>query len=179
MQTDSQATTLSPDDPGGDPEFFHLVLEKVRSKGMKYSAVSVVNVIVGQGLILFFHGIMHWGASRSNVAAVLLSAVPAYYLNRIWVWGVRGRSNWKTEVLPFWIFVAIGLVMSTAAVALASQVSNNRLVPNLASIGAFGILWVLRFFVLDKMFHTPHADLYEVVEELVEEHEHHADAHEG
>ena len=55
----------------------------------------------------------------------MISAFPAYYLSRKWVWGKSGKSHFKKEVLPFWIFVFIGLVFSTAMVALGAHVTDT------------------------------------------------------
>jgi putative flippase GtrA len=139
--------------------------------------VSVVNVIVGQGLLLLFHAILHVGQTLSNVLAVCISAVPAYYMSRAWVWGRKGKSHFKTEVLPFWIFIAVGLVFSTAMVAAGAVIAGTngenvadltlfqKLLPNLLNMLAFGILWVVRFFLMEKMFtRRP-----ELIEELVGE----------
>ena len=181
MQSDYSAATMppvEPTEPAADVGFFARLIEKVGANGARYSAVSVVNVLVGQGLLLFFTGVLHKGWTRSNIAAVLISAVPAYYMNRAWVWRKRGKSSFKTEVLPFWIFVGIGLVFSTVAVtAVGRMQTGNKLLPNVANIGAFGVLWVLRFFILDKLFHQPHLDMYEAAEEIVEHHHlhHHPD----
>jgi putative flippase GtrA len=141
-------------------------MHAVKHKGLKYSAVSVVNVFVGQGMLILFHSVLGWGATTSNAAAVCISAVPAFYLNRAWVWGKRGKSHFRSEVLPFWIFVVIGLVFSTLVVTVAGNYATNnmaegiarQLVPNVANMAAFGILWVLRFFILDRLFQVAHLD---------------------
>lgn len=145
-----------------------VALAKVRSHGLKYSLVSVVNVAIGQGLLFLFHAVAHVGPTISNVLAVSVSAIPAYYLTRAWVWGKRGRSHLYREVLPFWGFALAGLILSSIAVTVASSAFGvepgqddwRRLIPNLANIAAFGVLWVVKFFVLDTyMFgpghHTP------------------------
>ena len=131
-------------------------LAKVRSHGLKYSAVSVVNVIVGQGLLILFHSVAGIQATLSNVLAVSISAVPAYYLNRAWVWGKRGRSHFTKEILPFWGFAFAGLILSTLAVDYATSHYDNPLIPNVANLAAFGTLWVLKFFVLDSMLFGAH-----------------------
>jgi putative flippase GtrA len=150
---------------------------KVKELGPKYSAVSVVNVIVGQSLLLFFHSVLHLNATLANAVSVCISSVPAYYLSRAWVWGKSGKSHFQKEVLPFWIFVAVGLVFSTAMVALVSHLTGTagtpaqdlttvqKLIPNLVNMFAFGLLWVLRFFLMDKLFET-HPEL---MEELIGE----------
>lgn len=148
------------------------VIDKVRSKGAKYSAVSVVNVFVGQGLLIFLHAVLGFGATTSNVISVCISAVPAFYLSRAWVWEKRGRigkTELRNEVLPFWGFVVVGLVFSTIVVTLASKLSSNALVPNIANMTAFGMLWVIRFFLMDLLFrHRPHLV---ITEALLDSHE--------
>jgi len=134
----------------------------VKQRGPKYMAVSVVNVAVGQSLLLFFNLGLHWYEPLANAVSVCISAVPAYYLSRRWVWGRTGKSHFRTEVLPFWIFIAIGLVFSTAMVALATHFAGNgdahsilhKFLPNIVNAASFFILWVLRFFLFDKLFTT-------------------------
>ncbi len=130
---------------------------KVRVHGPKYFAVSIVNVVLGQGLLFLFYVLAGFESWTSNILAVSISAIPAYYLTRAWVWGKRGRSHIYKEVLPFWGFAFAGLLLSTAAVWVASGISDNPLVPNLANIAAFGLLWVIKFFILDAfMFGRQH-----------------------
>jgi putative flippase GtrA len=133
----------------------------VKEKGPRYMAVSVVNVIVGQGLLLFFNLGLHWYEPLANAVSVCISAVPAYYLSRVWVWRRSGRSHFKTEVLPFWIFIAVGLVFSTAMVALATHIAGShgtglvhKFLPNIVNAASFFLLWVLRFFLFDHLFTT-------------------------
>jgi putative flippase GtrA len=141
----------------------------MKERGPRYMAVSVVNVIVGQGLLLFFNLGMGLYEPLANALSVCISAVPAYYLSRAWVWGKSGKSHFKTEVLPFWIFIGVGLVFSTLMVALATHLSTggtgifHKLLPNIVNAASFFILWVLRFFLLDKLF----ALNPELAEELV------------
>ena len=147
-------TTTEP----GAPSALASAYGKVKSHGLKYSAVSMVNVAVGQGLLVLFTG-FHLGPTTSNILAVCLSAVPAYYMNRAWVWGKKGKSHFRKEILPFWGFALLGLLLSSITVTVASAAVGyepgiegwRRLVPNLANMFAFGILWVAKFFVLDAM----------------------------
>jgi putative flippase GtrA len=143
-------------------------LGKVRTHGLKYSAVSIVNVAIGQGLLVLFSAILHIRPSIANVLAVCLSALPAYYLTRAWVWGKSGKSHLYKEVLPFWGFALAGLVLSTLAVSLATNLTGiadippadrttvEKLVPNIANMLAFGVLWVVKFFVLDAFIFGRH-----------------------
>jgi putative flippase GtrA len=167
------STSTSPSTGSGS--FVSGAVEAVKSKGLKYSLVSVVNVIIGQGLLLFFNLVVfHTNTpgmdettktnltTLSNIMAVCISAVPAFYMSRAWVWGKKGKSHFKKEVLPFWIFIAVGLVFSTIVVRWTTVVADEdltgtkigALLPNVANMFAFGILWVLRFFLFDRLFHV-------------------------
>lgn len=148
---------------GSDTSFVDYVVTAVKSKGLKYSMVSVINVIVGQALLIGFQKLFNLTPTKANVLAVLVSAVPAYYLSRAWVWGRKGKSHFRKEVLPFWFFVGVGLVFSTLVVKGVHNVWDNThpngpeqpaIITNIANMFAFGILWVLRFFLFEKLFHT-------------------------
>ena len=54
-------------------------------------------------------------------------------------------------MLPFWGFTLAGLVLSTLAVAAVSSITTSGLAVSAANIGAFGVLWVAKFFVLDEV----------------------------
>ena len=41
--------------------------------------------------------------------AVLIASLPAYLLNRAWVWNKGGAHSFTREVLPFWIMSLLGL----------------------------------------------------------------------
>ena len=142
-------------------------LGAVKAKGLKYSMVSVVNLVTGQLLLVIFQKAFGFSPTEANVGAVLISAVPAYYLSRRWVWGRSGRSSFKREVLPFWIFVVIGLIVSTISVKVMHTAWEMRyptdpqpaILTNITNIASFGFLWVLRFFLFDKLFHLQHDPL--------------------
>jgi putative flippase GtrA len=128
------------------------VLGLIRTKGLRYVGVSVINVLVGGGLLVM---LQHWmRPTFANICGVAISAVPAYYMNRAWVWGKRGKSHWKKEVLPFWVFTGAGLVFSTLAISYADEHTQNKFVILFVQLFAFGVLWVIRFFVLDRLFHV-------------------------
>ena len=146
-----------PDSPGPLPGgLLGAVFSKIKTKGPRYVMVSVVNVIVGAGMLFV---LQRWlRPTVANVVAVAIGAIPAYYMSRTWVWGKRGRSHWKKETLPFWSFTFAGLIMSTALISYVDDHTTNRLAILFAQLSAFGVLWVLRFFLLDKLFHV---EIYE------------------
>jgi putative flippase GtrA len=147
-----ETTAAAPLPPTATHGVVGYVLALIRTKGLRYIGVSTVNVLFGGGLLVLFQ---HWmRPTFSNIVAVGSSAVPAYYMNRAWVWGKRGRSHWKKEVLPFWSFTGAGLVLSTLAISFVDEHTKSKLVILFVQLLAFGVLWVLRFFLLDKLFHV-------------------------
>jgi putative flippase GtrA len=132
------------------------IVARIRTKGLRYCMVSVVNVLLGAGLLYVLQRWMR--PTFANITSVAIGAVPAYYMSRAWVWGKRGKSHWKKEVLPFWIFTGAGLILSTAAISFTDDHTKNRVAILFVQLSAFGVLWVLRFFLLDKLFHV---EIYE------------------
>lgn len=128
------------------------VVALIRSKGLRYSMVAAVNVIVGQGLLF---ALQHWWQPNvANVISVAVSSVPAYYMNRSWVWGKSGKSHMRKEVVPFWAFTIAGLVASTIAITFVQDHTSSKLLILFTQLFVFGVLWVVRFFVLDRLFHV-------------------------
>src|SRR5699024_5135003 len=98
-----------------------------------------------------------------------------FILNKYWVWGKRGRAHVRREVLTFWAFTVAGWIMSTMTVALAQdhvgtpQSTSRTIAVMAANIIGFGILWVLKYFFLDRIMfgadhHTPYDEDLEVID---------------
>jgi putative flippase GtrA len=140
------------------------------AKAVKYATVSVVNVFVGQGLLFFFSKIVGLTFVEANVLAVSISAVPAFILSRRWIWQLTTRSHFVREVVPFWSIAFLGLLLSTGLVAVAQQFSDATWVLMVTNLFSFGMLWVGKFFFLDKvLFGAHHHEFDENLQEEVEE----------
>lgn len=143
-----------------------LVKSPTGRKLIRYSAVSVVGVVVTQVMIIVIHAGFGVPGVWTNILAVGLSAIPAYYLNRAWVWGKRGKSHLTKEVIPFWGFAFAGLVLSSIIVALIAGHPEPGHTEDIwdtvrimiGNLAGFGLLWVARFFVLDRLLFgtSPH-----------------------
>jgi putative flippase GtrA len=118
---------------------------------LRYTGVSAANVVIGQALLFLFGEVLDWRPLVANVSAVLLSTVPAYVMSRRWVWRQSGDTRFGAEVLPFWLMALFGLVLSTIVVTWAGRTFDAPLVLNLASIGSYGAIWLLKFVILDRM----------------------------
>lgn len=146
---------------------------------IRYASTSLICVGITQVLIVIFYKGLEWSEVESNLAATMLTSIPAYLLNKYWVWGKRGRPHMRREVIPFWVFTVAGWALSTAAVALASDHVGTphsilrTFAVMVASIAGFGILWILKYLFLDKIMfgpdhHTPYDEDYEREEAVVE-----------
>lgn len=159
-------------------------------KLLRYSAVSAIGIVLtqllfngfnfinfgqeGHGTLVSEHHIRPWVA---NVLSVGITTVPTYYLNRAWVWGKRGKSHMAKEVLPFWAFSFAGLAISTLLVGLVSHGNHGKpsltqqITYDIAQLAGFGVLWIVRFFVLDRLMfgkvHFPHDEIDDAAHELL------------
>ncbi len=83
---------------------------------LKFGTVSVISTVIAQSVLFLTYDVGHIASAMvCNVIATAVSTFPAYYLNRTWTWGKRGKSHIWREVAPFWILAFIGLVFSTLA----------------------------------------------------------------
>lgn len=133
-------------------------------KLVKYTAVSGVSVVAFEALLFVTLGLLHWDARWANVFSVSVSAIPSYYLNRKWAWGKSGRSHLMKEVVPFWGMAFLGLLLSTWTADFskseADSLTNSHLIQTfivmLGTLAAFGVLWVGKFIVLNKVLFVHH-----------------------
>ena len=125
-------------------------------KASRFLVVSAFNVLFGQSLLVMAHSGFGWAFATSNVFAVALSAGPAYVLARYWVWEKTSKNHFLKEVLPFWGLAFLGLTTSTIAAGVAERYSDAQIVLNLANLVAFGVIWVFKFFILDRFMFGRH-----------------------
>ena len=118
---------------------------------VRYAMVSVVAVGVSQTVLAITVGVLGWSPIVSNITAVMLGSIPSYVLNRAWVWGKTGKNHFWREVVPFWALALVGLGFSTLLVAVAHEWNEAAWVPSAANLVAFGILWVVKYLVLDAL----------------------------
>jgi len=134
------------------------LVAKVGPTAIKYAIASVISVAVTEVLLFLIFGVFRmFDAVVSNIVATALAAIPSYYLNRNWAWGKNGRSHLWREVVPFWALAFLGLALSivtvdwTQAFATAHGFSHllDALFVNAASLTAFGIVWIGKFFIFN------------------------------
>lgn len=139
------------------------LLELARSpagkKMVRYSATSVFCVILSSGILAILVGLLRWNAFWADIVACAITTVPSYVLNRRWAWGMAGTGHLWREVVPFWVMAFIGLAFSLWASTTAQSYANHHHLARLprtaiidgAFIGAFGVLWIGKFLIINRL----------------------------
>jgi putative flippase GtrA len=120
-------------------------------KLVRYSGASLVGVVVGQSCLYLFYEVVGLPAIAANFLAVAISSIPAYLINRYWVWQKSDRNSLRREIIPFWGMAFAGLVLSSIAVTIVDDRTDSPLAVAVANLAGFGVLWVAKFLVLDKV----------------------------
>ena len=131
------------------------VLQRLRAehglKALRYCGVSAVNVTVAVSVLSICHGLLGWPAVGANLAAWMVSTVPAYVLSRAWVWQRSGPHRLGGEVLTFWIVALVGLVLSSIAVRTVEEFTSETVFVVFGNLAAYGTVWVAKYVFLDRV----------------------------
>jgi putative flippase GtrA len=128
-------------------------------KLLRYSVASGTGVFSYLVILIIVNGILGLPDQLSNVIAVAISAIPNYLVNRTWTWRQTGKNRLWGEIVPFWTMAFLGFVLSIFFVNYASDRWGTTLAIAAANMSAFGVLWLARFLILDKV-------MWKVVTEL-------------
>lgn len=148
-------------------------------KIFRYTMVSVISTIVSFTVLAIVYGVLQlWGEVPSTIFANGVATFPSYWLNRNWAWGKSGRSHLMKEVIPFWVMAALGIAFSIVGASLANHFTKKYQLPHLeativvlvANVMSFGIFWVAKLILFNRLFHVP--DLLEEIDEELEIEEH-------
>lgn len=137
-----------------------------RGKIMRYAAGTGVATVCSQVTFLVVYGPLGVGPALSTTLAWAAGAGPNYWLNRSWTWRRRGRPSLAHELLPYAGIVVVTLVLATLATSTADRalvgadVSDGvRLILVTATfLGVYGVMFLLRFFLLDQLFRPDRVD---------------------
>lgn len=120
-------------------------------KKVRYAMVSAVAVPTGTAFIAVGRSVLGltpgWAFGFGNS----MGAIPSYILNRYWAWGKTGRNHLVTEILPFWALTLVGVVFSLEVGHEAGHFTKNLVLLLAANIAAFGILWVGKYMLFNKV----------------------------
>ncbi|MGH9227915.1 MAG: GtrA family protein [Acidimicrobiales bacterium] len=117
----------------------------------RYSAASVAGVSVGVPVLVICYGVFGWHELVANLVSVTLGAIPNYLINRYWTWHQTGRNRLWGEVVPFWVMSVLGMILSLIAVNYADDRWGTTLAVVVAQLSGFGVVWLAKFLVLDRL----------------------------
>jgi putative flippase GtrA len=130
-------------------------------KVLRYTLVSLISALTSLVILTIVFGVLRlWSEVVSTLFANVMAGIPSYILNRRWVWGKSGRSHIWREILPFWVMSITGIGFALYTASLAHNFAHAHHLHHLAqtvlvvgaNIAAFGILWLLKFIILNRLF---------------------------
>jgi putative flippase GtrA len=137
-------------------------------KMFRYTMVSVISTLVSVTVLALVYGVFQvWTEVPSTLFSNIVATVPSYYLNRSWAWGKSGRSHLRREVLPFWGLSIAGMLLSIVTSTEARNIglahfqhhhTLRTILVLLANLLAFGVLWIVKFLVFNRLFHVKPVD---------------------
>ena len=107
------------------------VIDHARSeqgrKQIRYAAVSVVFVPVGQILIQVLGAmVFDRDYTKASIVAAAILTVPNFFANKMWVWKDTSRDKLRTQVLVFWVAAMLGVAAATGLTYLVEQQFHNE-----------------------------------------------------
>ena len=135
-------------------------------KLLRYAGVSAVFVPLGQVLIqLLAQFVFDRDFTKSSVVSAAILTLPNFFANKRFVWRNTSRDNLRTQIIVFWVAAMLGVTFATTLTWLVEKavVGRSHLVESgavfLAQLTGFGLVWVVRFLVLDRwIFRATHHD---------------------
>lgn len=129
---------------------------------VRYSLVSGVAIVISQVTLLICTLVFHLSGIAANTIAAVAATPASYELNRKWAWGKNGKSHLWREVVPFWSLSLLGFLASTGTVELADNFAKSHDVTGIgrsllimgASLFAYGVIWIVKFAVFNRLFAT-------------------------
>ncbi len=127
-------------------------------KWVRFGSVSAVAIVVSIATFSLTFYSLHRELLAQTIATIV-STIPAYFLSRRWVWSVDGKSDFRKEIVPFWVLSLLQFVLSLIIIGIAGRFIKTRieshavktLVLNLVNLATYGVMWVGKFFFLNKI----------------------------
>ncbi len=137
-------------------------------KQIRYAAVSVVFVPIGQILIQVLAATIYKGTDNNftyaSITAAAILTLPNFFANKHYVWRETSRDNLRTQVLVFWVAAMLGVSVATGLTYMVEGWVHDRapgvveaLAVFCAQLLGFGIVWIGRYLILDRwLFKVTH-----------------------
>ncbi|WP_099222531.1 GtrA family protein [Mycobacterium persicum] len=128
-------------------------------KKLRYTAVALVFLPIGQGLIQVLGPWLNSYTIASLLAAAI-ATVPNFFANKHFVWrvasGKKSAMNLHQQVLVFWtaVMLAVGLATYFTYLVDNAMAGYSRPVHGsvvfLVQVLGFGLVWIGRYLILDR-----------------------------
>ena len=129
---------------------------------IKFTMVSVISALTSLVVLAIVYGVLRlWSEVPSVLFANLTAGIPSYILNRRWVWGkigsltpgegdpaLCGHLRHRNRVLPVHCLAGPPLRRR----APPAPPGPDRRWCRFTNIASFGILWVFKFLILNRLF---------------------------
>ncbi len=105
--------------------------------------------VVGQLVLFVLFELAGWHAIPANAVAVGIGTALAFVLSVRYVWSTAASSR-RSQMIVFASLSILGLVVSTVLAGITSRVWDHALAANVGSTAGFGLVWIVRFLILDQ-----------------------------
>jgi len=129
-------------------------------KMLRYAGGSVVATVCSEVTFVGLYGLLGVSPTRASVVAWLAGAMPNYWLNRSWTWRRQGRPSLRNELIPYAVIIGVTLLLASGVTHVVdawlrgADTSSSVRVTLVAAafLGVYAVMFVLRYFLLDRMF---------------------------
>jgi putative flippase GtrA len=130
------------------------------TKVFRYATGSVIAAICSETVFVIMYGALDTSTTWATIVGWIAGALPNYWLNRSWTWNVRGRPHVVRELLPYILIIVTTLVTAIVTTDLVDSWLNGRglshgvetVLVAATFLGVYGVMFLLRFFLLDRLF---------------------------
>lgn len=128
-----------------------------RRKLLRFAGVSVVATLTTSAALALLIDVFGLSNLPATFVAAMLGALPSFELSRRWVWAGSDRARVGRQAAIFWVLAVVRMVVALAAVKGVSLLTGalprgeRTLVVEAATFGAYGVLWLVQFGLLDRL----------------------------
>lgn len=146
---------MSRPEPG--PLFVTAVSRFIKTQRLfRYGGVSVVTAGLAQAALALGYGILAWPTTPAVALSLVASVIPAYWLNRRYVWG--DRTTGRRHVATFFAMAVAGSAAAAVTTHVAEELArlatdDHRLLTaavNATALATTVIVWLLRYVAFDR-----------------------------
>jgi len=127
----------------------------------KFGIIGIVNTLLD---LAIWNALLFIGPIKAQIISTVVAATSSYFMNRHWTFRHRARSGLRREYILFFVFNAIGLLITSAILGIASYGFDieDRFWLNVVRFVGIGVATVFRFWAYQKwVFLHPEDTLYE------------------